>query len=119
MGRIFYWLFVIFGIVTVSVLLFLGTTKPATAPSNPASAAATQAVKHDVASRANVSESEVKIVSVTAKDWPNSCLGINRSDVVCAQVVIPGYDIKASAKGTTYDYHTNTSGSAVVLANSY
>ncbi len=85
------------------------------APVPPAAQPAAEAVKEDVAQKENVNKNEVAIVSVTSKEWPNSCLGINKPELVCLQIITPGYEIVARAHGNTYTYHTNASGNAIVL----
>ncbi len=94
---------------------FMNPTKPSPVPVPPGSEAAAEAVREDVAKKENVQKDEVTIVSVVSREWSNSCLGVNDPDLVCLQVITPGYEIAARAKGKTYTYHTNASGSAIVL----
>ena len=36
---------------------------------------------------------EIDTVTVTPREWPNSCLGLAESDEVCAQVITPGFEV--------------------------
>jgi hypothetical protein len=73
-----------------------GAASPATA--EPSAADAIAAVRADLATR--VSEVELQhmeIVSITRHDWPDACLGLTSpADGLCAQVIIPGYEITMS-----------------------
>jgi len=70
-----------------------------------------------LATRLNVSAKDIKIVNEVAKDWPDSCLGIVTTGIACAQVITSGYEITMEAKGTTYKYRTNLTGSVVKAEN--
>lgn len=79
----------------------------------PGEDSAVQAVSQDIAKRTGV---KPEIISVIAKNWSNSCLGVEKPGIMCAQIVTPGYEIKARAQGKEYIYHTNSNGKAVILA---
>ncbi|MPZ98304.1 MAG: hypothetical protein GEU80_03030 [Dehalococcoidia bacterium] len=50
-------------------------------------------------------------VEVAAVDWPNSCLGVQRPDIACAEVITPGYRLTfATPTGSTHEVHTGGSG---------
>lgn len=58
------------------------------------------------------------LISVTAVEevqWPDSCLGIYKPDVLCAQVITPGYRVVLEANGQRYEYHTDATGRRVML----
>lgn len=69
----------------------------------------------DLAQRLNVDPSGIVVVSSEPVDWPDACLGIQSPDVMCAQVITPGYKIILEVDGKQYEYHTNDSGSTVRL----
>lgn len=71
----------------------------------------------DVAQRQNVPVSDVKVISSEPVDWSDACLGIQQPNVMCAQVITPGYKVVLEVNGKQYEYHTNASGSAVRLAS--
>jgi|GEM_PF-2249014 len=73
-----------------------------------------------VAQRIKVNESEVMVISVTQKDWPNACLGMPGNvpeDEMCAELVTPGYEVILDVKGQEFIYRTNLDGSEVRPAN--
>lgn len=58
----------------------------------------------------------IDVVSVEEVEWPDSCLGVSSPEVMCAQVITPGYRIVLEYDGRQYEYHTNLSGEQVVSA---
>ncbi len=70
-----------------------------------------------LATRLNLPVQEVKIVKEATKEWPDSCLGIASPGTSCAQVITSGYEVTLEAKGVTYMYRTNLTGSVVKAAN--
>jgi len=63
-----------------------------------------------------VTPEQITIVSVEEMDWPDGCLGVQRPNVACLQVITPGFRIVLEANGAQYEYHTDTDGRVVVLA---
>ncbi len=65
---------------------------------------------------------EVLVVSVTPKQWPNSCLGLAGPEEVCAQVITPGYEVvlELDSEGYTegYTYHTDEGTNARLASQS-
>ena len=64
----------------------------------------------------SVAPDAVRIVSIEAVQWPDSCLGVSITDQACAEVITPGYRIVVEAGGISYAVHTNEDGSAVRFA---
>jgi len=60
---------------------------------------------------------EIEIVTVEAVEWPDACLGVYTADMMCAQVITPGYLVVLAVDGEQYEYHTNLDGSNVQLAS--
>ncbi len=77
---------------------------------------AQQAAIKQLATNLGISESDVKLVSSSAVEWPDGCLGVAMPYVMCAQVVTPGYLIVLQAGGRQYEYHTNQDASMIVPA---
>lgn len=75
--------------------------------------AAVTAVKKTLARRFGVPEGEVIALQVDEKTWPDSCLGFLSKEVLCAQVLTPGYLITAQVRGETFTYRTNKNGSTM------
>ncbi len=91
------------------------TTPPVITP-NPQSSGPVDAAKLDLAKLLGVDISKINLLSQEAVDWPDSCLGVKQEGIYCAQMITPGFKILLQADSQTYEYHTNQSGSAVVLA---
>jgi hypothetical protein len=57
---------------------------------------------------------DTKIVSSSAVEWRDTCLGVAVEGIACAQVVTPGYLIVLETTGSQYEYHTNADGSQIL-----
>lgn len=111
MGKIFYWFFLIIGIIVVSILALMSYLR-----GEPDTPVAVEVVREDAAIKEKVDSEDIAVLMVKSVDWPNSCLGLSQPGQVCAQVITPGYQITVTYKGTEYVYHTNKDGSIFVLA---
>jgi hypothetical protein len=60
-----------------------------------------------LAQRLGVSAGDIEVVSVTAREWPDRCLGLSIPDVLCAQVITPGYRAVFRAQGREHAYRTD------------
>ncbi len=60
----------------------------------------------------------VSVLSVEEVEWPDSCLGVSQKDVMCAQVITPGYRVVLEYAGNRYEYHTSQTGDQIVKAPS-
>jgi hypothetical protein len=88
----------------------------AVAPPNPAppAPAAVNAVIQDL-SRLGIPANQINVTFIQANTWPDANLGCPRSGTVGIQVPVAGYLIILEAQGRTYRYHTDQTGSALVL----
>jgi hypothetical protein len=85
----------------------------------PAAAEAIAAVRADLATRVGEVEARnMDLISITRHDWPDACLGLTSpADGLCAQVIIPGYEITMALPiGGTWIFRTDLHG-RVSLAN--
>lgn len=87
-------------------------TKPESAKWNNAPQAALNARKL-LLEQLKVDVDLIGLVSAEQVDWPDACMGISQPNVMCAQVITPGYKVVLSANGLEYEFHTNDSGSVV------
>lgn len=71
-------------------------------------------VVQDLAAKLNIPTTEIKVVSVTAMEWTDSCLGIARPEMSCLQAITPGYLMVLEAQGQQYEYHTNADASVIL-----
>ncbi len=88
----------------------------ATSAHLPADPTPAQVAIRQLSSNLQLQESEVALVSSSAADWPDSCLGVALEGVSCDYVVTPGYLIVLFAQGRQYEYHTNEDGSRIMPA---
>jgi hypothetical protein len=66
-----------------------------------------------LASNLGLQEGDISIVSDAEVDFPDSCLGVAMSNVMCAQMVTPGQIIVLEADGIQYEYHVTNDGSQI------
>ncbi len=69
----------------------------------------------DLSEKTGTPEDQISIVSIEAKDWPDSSLGCPEEGFMYAQVITPGYLVVLEADGQQYNYHTDEIGKNVVL----
>lgn len=74
---------------------------------------AVAAARAYAAQEMQVSESEIDVIEINKKDWPDACLGLSSEDEICAAVITPGYEIIVEAKGERFAYRTDENGSQV------
>ncbi len=70
----------------------------------------TAKAKTDLAGRLNISEDEIKTVSVTFGNWSNSSLGCPEPDHMYMMALVPGTIIIFEAQGKQYQYNASSSG---------
>jgi hypothetical protein len=59
-----------------------------------------------------IPETDLAIEEADAVVWPDSCLGVQRPDIACADVLTPGFRVSlADALGHRHTIHADTSGS--------
>lgn len=68
---------------------------------------ATERAKADLAKRLNVSEGEIKTVSVSEKDFPDMSLGAPIEDEMAAQMISTGWQINLESGGNDYEYRAD------------
>ncbi len=68
-----------------------------------------------IAGQLGISADGVQVISIEAVEWPDACLGVQRADIVCAQVVTAGYKIVLIAEGQRFTYHTDAPGNSILL----
>jgi hypothetical protein len=94
----------------------LPVPSPTPLPADPALAqqAAIAALSQDK----GIPSDQIQLVSTTAIEWGDRCLGVVIPGVLCAQGPVPGYLIMLSAYGSAYEYHTNQDGTNVLMVRS-
>ncbi len=57
-----------------------------------------------------VNPSDISVKDVQEQDWPDACLGLALSDEVCAQMIVPGYQVTLTVAGQDYVIRTSQTG---------
>ncbi len=73
--------------------------------------------KSFLADKLGINKETIQLVDAQTVQWPDSCLGVQTPGIMCAMHVVDGLKITLSAKGQTYEVHTNLDGSQIVLAS--
>ncbi len=84
---------------------------PPTERDNPA----VQAAIKTLVEQKGVAKESITVVSVSAVEWPNSCLGCETAGQRCLMVVTPGYRITLQSGAETYNLHTNRTGQQAIV----
>ncbi len=97
------------------------TSTPIPSKVNPTPTSAdTEAVVKQVESKLeeteNLSAGEIKLIQIEPVMWPDSCLGVEVSGLMCTQVVTPGYRVILETPQGKIEYHTDQTGQHIVLA---
>lgn len=61
---------------------------------------------------ARAGEPPDEVVSVTPREWPDTCLGVPEPGEVCAQILVPGYEVLFAVGSNRYTYHTDEDANA-------
>jgi hypothetical protein len=87
----------------------------AKAPSVLLPAGIAQKVLADAAARSGQGPSSVRLSGAAAKVWSDSCLGLGGLNALCAEVLVPGWEVVAESDRQRWVYRTNAAGTAVLL----
>jgi hypothetical protein len=68
---------------------------------------AVQRARQDLASRLGISEKDIDVSAVTAREFPDMSLGAPADDEMAAQMIADGWEIKLGAKGKNYEYRAD------------
>jgi hypothetical protein len=71
------------------------------------------AAKTALSQKLKIAEDQVSFVSAELVDWSDSCLGLGGPAESCLQAITPGYKVILNAQGSSYEVHTNETGSVV------
>lgn len=66
-----------------------------------------------------IDASTIQVISVTAKDWPDGCLGVHKPGQACTAAIVSGYRVILTVRGVAYELRTNQDGKLVVLVNPF
>jgi hypothetical protein len=60
---------------------------------------------------------KIDVVSATAQNWPDGCLGLPKAEEVCTMAVVTGWRVEVSDKLQTWYYRTDRTGKTLRLEN--
>ncbi len=63
-----------------------------------------------LAKQLNLTPDQISLISFSAVDWPDSCLGVSTQGTFCLMVITPGYKVFLQAENKPYELHTNATG---------
>jgi hypothetical protein len=93
----------------------LGETPHAQQPpvTAPVSTQAVQAARQALAEQLGVAVEQLELFSVEARQFPNSCLGLEQEGEACAEVIVPGYQGVLLGEGVQYEFRVSEDGSVM------
>ena len=71
------------------------------------------AVLQDLGNQINTPPEKIKVAQVSQETWPNTCLGLAKSDELCGQMLIEGWRIVLSDGNDTWVYRTDDRGKLI------
>jgi hypothetical protein len=78
---------------------------------------ASERMRDILAQRLGVSLAQVEPVSEEQVEWPDACLGVYQPDVMCAEVITPGYRLVYMVDGEEFVVHTDLELRVLLLAS--
>lgn len=91
------------------------TGVPATGSTSQGSDVAVAQARHQLARHLGIGEDKLSLQSANAQQWPNGALGCPEAGVAYNEMVIPGFLLKFSGAGQSYEVHTDSQGTQLVL----
>ncbi len=93
----------------------LGEVPPSQPPSATVSVSipAVQAARQTLAQQLGVAVEQLEVFSVEARQFPNSCLGLEQEGEACAELIVPGYQGILLGEGLQYEFRVSEDGSIV------
>ena len=68
------------------------------------------AVRQDLGGKISISPEDIKVVKVSQETWPNTCLGLAKTDELCGQRLVEGWRIVLSNGNDMWIYRTDNRG---------
>ena len=93
------------------------SSPPPVATVSPEASALVEEARAAIAREAGVPVARVAVVSVQMVEWPDLALGCPEPGMAYAQMVTPGYLIKLSAGGKTFEYHSDRESTVVTCSD--
>ncbi|MGB3510183.1 MAG: hypothetical protein WBA93_13285 [Microcoleaceae cyanobacterium] len=68
------------------------------------------AVRQNLAAQIGISPDKIEVSKASQETWPNTCLGLPKSDELCGQMLVEGWRIVLSNGSDTWIYRTDSKG---------
>jgi hypothetical protein len=88
----------------------LPVTAPAIAQANVLPVAVATSVKQDLVRQFRLPLASVKVRDFSAQAWPDGCLGLAKTDEICTQATVNGWQVIATDGSQNYVYRTDNTG---------
>ena len=82
-------------------------------PPNQLPASVAAAVLQDLSRQTGIAADKLKVTESSRQSWPNTCLGIAKSDEICGQMIVEGWRVVVSDGRQTWVYRTNARGNVL------
>jgi len=107
-----------FLIITLVMSVLLGACTlpiPPASEDEPVTSSIERAVIDFLHEEYGIPTDQIKIISIEAVNWPNSCLGVEDPNLLCLEVITPGYKIMVEYNSKMHEIHTDESGKTIVM----
>ncbi|CAD0221616.1 MULTISPECIES: hypothetical protein [Planktothrix] len=72
-------------------------------------------IRETVAQESGVMTKDIKIVEARQQTWPDTCLGLAKTDEICGQMLVQGWRVVVSDGRQTWVYRTDNQGRMIRL----
>ncbi|WP_293145719.1 MULTISPECIES: hypothetical protein [unclassified Microcoleus] len=84
-------------------------------PPNQLPATVAAAVRQELSQLTGIAADKLKVTESSRQSWPNTCLGLAKSDEICGQMIVEGWRVVVSDGRQTWVYRTNARGNVLRL----
>ncbi|WP_293358703.1 MULTISPECIES: hypothetical protein [unclassified Microcoleus] len=84
-------------------------------PPNQLPATVAAAVRQELSRSTGIAADKLKVTESSRQSWPNTCLGLAKSDEICGQMIVEGWRVVVSDGRQTWVYRTNARGNVLRL----
>jgi hypothetical protein len=91
-----------------------GEVIPRGLPEEQTEQARNAAIAH-LSATTGIAQGAITVVSIEEREWPSSALGCPEPGMMYLEVITPGYLIVLEAEGETFNVHTDTEGTNVIV----
>ncbi|WP_293334709.1 hypothetical protein [Microcoleus sp. CAWBG58] len=84
-------------------------------PPNQFPATVAAAVRQELSQLTGIAADKFKVTESSRQSWPNTCLGLAKSDEICGQMIVEGWRVVVSDGRQTWVYRTNARGNVLRL----